>query len=73
MSEEKAQIQLELEKSDIGMARLLEDLIEVLIMKNIINYTDLPSEAMQKIMQRQKLRNALRDISPFISQADKNT
>lgn len=63
MSEKKEDIYLELQKTDIKMARLLEDLIEVLIIKRIINYTDLPVEATQELFKRQKLRKALKDMS----------
>lgn len=58
-------IKHELEKSDVEIIRLLEDLIEVLILKGVINYTDLPGAAMQKILMRQKLRDSLHEMSPI--------
>ena len=66
MSEDKHQdIKLELQQSDIEIIRLLEDLIEVLIMKGVIIYTDLPVAAMQKLLRRQKLRDILSRINPL--------
>lgn len=59
------QIKNELQKSDIEIIRLLEDLVEVLILKGVITYTDLPSNAMQKILMRQKLRDSLSKMSPI--------
>ena len=38
--------------SDIGIIRILEDLIELLIRKNIILFTELPEEAQAKISER---------------------
>jgi hypothetical protein len=34
------------------MARITEDLINVLIGKNIINFTDFPGQAQQKLIAR---------------------
>ena len=50
-----------LEDSDKDLVRVMEDLIYLLIDKNIIRFTDLPSIAQQKILNRQKMRNRLAD------------
>ncbi|MDH5297853.1 MAG: hypothetical protein OEV91_02425 [Desulfobulbaceae bacterium] len=42
--------------SDIGIIRIVEDVIELLVRKNVILFTELPIEAQQKIEQRQMLR-----------------
>ncbi|GAB6057913.1 hypothetical protein [Desulfonatronum parangueonense] len=42
--------------SDMGMIRLVEDLIDLLISKNIILYTELPELAREKIRKRKLLR-----------------
>jgi hypothetical protein len=42
--------------SDRGVIRLVEDLIDLLIRKNIIFYTELPEHAREKIRQRARLR-----------------
>ena len=45
-----------LNTSDIELIRVLDDLIELLINKKIIKFTDLPNEAQKKLMMRQTLR-----------------
>ncbi|NLX19603.1 MAG: hypothetical protein GXY53_10050 [Desulfobulbus sp.] len=42
--------------SDAGMVRVVEDLIELLIAKKIILFTELPAEAQEKILGRKQLR-----------------
>lgn len=46
-----------LENSDLGIARILEDLIEVLVGKNLIMFTDLPEPAQKKLLSRKLVRN----------------
>jgi len=45
--------------SDFGAVRIIEDLINVLIQKSVINFTDLPEHAQQKIREREHLREKL--------------
>jgi len=45
--------------SDLDFVRVLEDLIEVLVAKNYILVTDLPTVAQEKMRERQVLRGAL--------------
>ena len=45
--------------SDIGIIRILEDLIDLLIRKNVILFTDLPEEAQAKISERKKVRERI--------------
>ena len=45
--------------SDSGMARLVEDLADVLINKGVIKFTDLPSAASAKYLERQAARQRL--------------
>ncbi len=45
--------------SDTGITRILEDLIDLLIKKNIIRFTDLPEEAQEKINERRQLREKM--------------
>jgi hypothetical protein len=45
--------------SDIGLIRVIEDLIEVLVHNNVIRFTDLPEEAQKKIIDRKHAREAL--------------
>jgi hypothetical protein len=48
-----------LANTDQGFIRVLEDLIELLIARNVIRFTDLPSKAQEKMLQRRQLRTAL--------------
>lgn len=45
--------------SDIGIIRILEDLIDLLIKKNVIIFTDLPEEAQGKIRERKRVREKI--------------
>ena len=45
-----------LEQSDQAMARVLEDVIGLLIEKGVIRFTDLPEAAQTKLMTRRELR-----------------
>jgi hypothetical protein len=42
--------------SDLGFIRLLEDMVDLLIRKNVIIFTELPEKAQEKIMERKKIR-----------------
>ncbi|MCB6184073.1 hypothetical protein LIN78_11000 [Leeia sp. TBRC 13508] len=44
---------------DNELVRVLEDLVDTLITKNLLRITDLPSEAQQKLLARKRLRNQL--------------
>ena len=45
--------------SDMGIIRILEDLIDLLIRKNIILFTELPPEAQEKITVRKQVREKI--------------
>lgn len=45
--------------SDLGTVRILEDLIDILIRKNIIHFTELPEHAQQRILERKHLREKI--------------
>jgi hypothetical protein len=53
------QLKWELFVSDLLMGRLIEDLIDVLITKSLMNITDLPSPAQRKLMRRRHLRDKM--------------
>jgi hypothetical protein len=44
-------------ESDIQLARVLEDLIGILIERNIIQFTDFPSAAQKRLNDRQSMRS----------------
>ena len=45
---------------DAGLIRVLEDLVDVLIARNVINITDLPAEAQGKLFDRRHFRDRFR-------------
>ncbi len=45
--------------SDMGIIRILEDLIDLLIRKNLIMFTDLPEDAQAKIRERKRVREIM--------------
>jgi len=51
-----------LAESDKDIARVTEDLIHLLISKNVILFTELPSAVQQKILGREKLRSSITGV-----------
>jgi hypothetical protein len=50
-----------LSQSDTSIARVLEDLVDVLISRGVIQFTDLPQAAQDKLMSRQQTRAKLKN------------
>ena len=50
----------ELNQADLPFIRVLEDLMDVLMEKQVFLFTELPVEAQAKILKRQSLRRARR-------------
>lgn len=48
-----------LSQTDAGLARVLEDLIDVLINRGLIQFTDLPAPAQAKLLDRRQTRASL--------------
>ena len=48
-----------LEQSDMRLVRVLEDLIELLIARDVIRFTDLPQAAQEKLLERRSMRQSL--------------
>lgn len=48
-----------LSQSDLAIARVLEDLVDVLITRGVIQFTDLPQAAQEKLMTRRQTRAML--------------
>lgn len=48
--------------SDLTFVRVLEDVIELLMDKGVISFTDLPEAAQKKVMERQSLRRRLNGL-----------
>lgn len=58
-AKEAAEALAALAASDVGMARLLEDLIATLEAKGIMNKAELPQAAQDKLAERETLRGKL--------------
>lgn len=48
---------------DADLVRVLEDLIDALIQRNVLMVTDLPAEAQQKLFNRKNVRNSMKNYS----------
>lgn len=53
----KTRQQLILEQSDQAMARVMEDVISLLVEQGVIRFTDLPEAAQNKLLSRRELRS----------------
>jgi hypothetical protein len=60
----------QLAESDSGMARLVEDLVDVLIGKGVIKFTDLPAAAGNKYLERLATRERLHAVKSIIVDAN---
>lgn len=49
----------DLTASDLSFVRVVEDVIELMVEKNLIRFTDLPSQAQDKMLVRRRLRSKL--------------
>lgn len=49
----------ELARSDAGLARVTEDLIDILITRGVIQFTDFPPAAQAKLLERRQARAVL--------------
>ena len=56
-----------LEASDLDLIRVVEDVVELLIAKGLILFTELPEDAQQKIMRRQQMRSQADGLQNLIS------
>jgi hypothetical protein len=52
------------ERLDAGFVRVVEDLIDVLIARNVITITDLPPQAQAKLFARKSFRDRLAGRAP---------
>lgn len=57
-------------ESDLSLIRALEDLIDVLIHKDVLRLTDLPDSVQTKLLSRRRLRGSLRSLSLLGNDAD---
>lgn len=59
-----------LQESDLEFVRVVEDLIDLLVSKNYIQFTDLPDVAQQKFRQRRSLRGKMRSGLDLLEDSD---
>ena len=57
-------------ESDLGLARVVEDLIDLLIEKNVFRFHDLPEAAQQKLIQRRGLRREFAYVETLFGDPD---
>ena len=60
-----------LQKSDLEMVRVLDDLIYLLIRKGVIAITDLPPKAQVKLMNRANARQELGGLEQLLGGEDR--
>jgi hypothetical protein len=59
-------------QADLALARVTEDLVDLLIDKGVINFTDLPSGAQNKLIKRQGLRTELSYVAKLFGSNDED-
>jgi hypothetical protein len=62
-----------LNQSDASLARVLEDLIDVLISRGVVQFTDLPDAAQAKLLERRQTRASMNnrlDLLPDDADSD---
>lgn len=56
--------------SDLGLARVMEDLIDILIERNVINFTDFPDGAQKKLLERRGFRKEFAYVATLFGSPD---
>jgi len=51
-----------MQRLDLDMARVLEDLIDLLVTRGVITVEDFPAQAQQKLSERSRVRDDLRQL-----------
>ena len=62
LQQAKSAQQLALEQTDQTMARVLEDVVNLLVEQGVIRFTDLPDAAQHKLLNRRELRGKRQGI-----------
>lgn len=61
-SDEKEAAVEDLAQSDLDMVRVVEDLVNLLIDSSVIRFTDLPTAAQQKLLNRRAMRDQMNPV-----------
>lgn len=64
---------VEFKRSDKDLIRVLEDVIDLLTLKGIIQFTDLPEAAQQKLLSRQHIRHRIATLDLVSDNPDEET
>jgi len=48
--------------TDLGLARVVEDLIDLLIERDALRFTDFPEAAQKKLLARRSMRSSIRSL-----------
>ena len=51
-----------LNDSDLALIRVVEDVVDLLIERNLLRFTDLPKSAQEKLLQRRSLRASINSV-----------
>lgn len=62
-TDSEAIMQSVLGRLDLDMVRVIEDLIDILIERDLIRFTDLPEPVQNKLLFKRKMRNMGNEIS----------
>lgn len=63
-------IQTVLNRLDLDMVRVIEDVIDILIEKNMMLFTDLPNPVQSKILFKKQIRNLKDDSDSILQEED---
>lgn len=55
-------------QSDAGMSRVVEDLINILVKKNVISLSDFPLPAQDRMLERQRFRGSLDGLIGLVNE-----
>lgn len=56
-----------LDNLDKDMVRVIEDLVDVLVEKNLIRFTDLPNPVQNKLLFKKNIRNSLNESDSILN------
>ncbi|WP_019557818.1 hypothetical protein [Thiomicrorhabdus arctica] len=62
-ADSEAIMQSVLDRLDLDMVRVIEDLIDIMIERDLIRFTDLPQPVQNKLLFKRKIRNMGNEIS----------
>jgi hypothetical protein len=64
---------VEFKRSDRDLIRVLEDVIDLLTVKGVIQFTDLPKAAQEKLLSRQNIRHRIATLDLLSDDPDTET